>query len=160
MRGLILALSLVSISGCAGSLPRIQPLPAQVEAADTQVLAVTGNLQQLLTMAARVTDTVSRIEDEAARGGVVPVEADAAFDRAMLAYANASQAASDGLVAGGTKTWPQLKALVEPVLARGQALIDTAQSIGAIKTRVMNWLVQLRDLLSAAAGQFLFGGAR
>lgn len=149
----------VTLAGCA-SLPRIQPLPAQVEATDRNVLAVTGNLQQLLTMTARVVDTISRIEDDAARGGVVPVEADAAFDRAMLAYVDASDAASKGLTGGGLKTWPELKALVEPVLARGQALMDAASQLGAIKSRLTSFLTQFRDLLSAAAGEFLFGGAR
>lgn len=156
--GLVLAVSLFSVS-CA-SIPRVQPLPEHVEMADAQVLAVTGNLQQLLTLAAKVVDDVSRIEEAAAKSGAIPPSVDAQFDAAMLAYAAASQRASDALVSGGLKTWPELRALVEPVLARGQALIDMASDIGAIKTRVQAFLIQLRDLLSAAAGEFLVGGAR
>ena len=160
MRRLALVLALVvGLSACA-SLPRIQPLPAEIEAVDAHLTAATGNLQQLLTMSARVANAVSLIEDEAAKGGVVPPAADAAFDRAMVAYADASDAASKGLVSGARKTWPELRALVEPVLARGQALIDAAGQLGAIKGRVTNLLAQLRDLLSAAVGEFMFGGDR
>lgn len=149
----------VVLTGCA-SIPRIQPLPEHVAMADTQVRAVTGNLQQLLTLAAKVVDDVSRIEDAAATSGAIPASVDAQFDAAMLAYVAASERASHALVSGGLTTWPELRALVEPVLARGQALIDAASDIGAIRTRVQAFLVQLRDLLSAAAGEFLMGGAR
>lgn len=155
-----LIVALAFSPGCGASLPRIQPLPAHVEAVDANLTAATGNLQQLLTMAARAVDTVSKIEDEAARGGVIPTDVDAAFDKAMVAYANASDAASKGLTSGTLKTWPQLRALIEPVLAQGQQVIDVATNIGAIKSRVSSFLATLRDVLSAAAGEFLFGGAR
>lgn len=154
------ALSAVLAFGGCAHLPRIPNLPEHVEAADQNLKAATGNLQQLLTMAAQAMDKVSRIEDEAARGGVVPASMDARFDVAMLAYARASQAASDGLVSGTIDSWPKLRALVDPVLARGQALIDMASDIGAIRSRVMDFLTQFRDILSAAAGEFLFGGGR
>lgn len=164
MKGLILALALAVTVGC-GSLPKIPALPDQVPAvADSQVITVAGNLQQLLTMSARVVNTVSLIEDEAARNGAIPAAADAKFDAAMVAYTRASDAASNGLASGALKTWPELKALVEPVLQRGQVLIDTANSLGAIQSRVRGFLLQLRDLLGAAAGEFLagqnFGGGR
>lgn len=149
----------VTLAGCA-SVPRIQPLPAEVAQADQHVTAVTGNLLQLLTMSAAVVNSVSKLEDEAARSGLVPAEVDAQFDAAMVAYADASDAAAKGLASGALKTWPQLRAAVEPVLARGQSLIDTAAQIGAIKTRASSFLTQLRDLLSAAAGEFMFGGGR
>ncbi len=160
LSGIVLALLVgLGSAGCA-SVPRIAPLPAEVAAVDRNLVAAVGNLQQLLTMAAEVADTVSRIEDEAARGGVVPAAADAAFDQAMVAYAKASTAASAGLVSGAATTWPALRGLVEPVLARAQGLIDTAGQIGAIRGRVSGFLAQLRDLLSAAVGEFMFGGAR
>ncbi|MEO8484173.1 MAG: hypothetical protein ABI634_18320 [Acidobacteriota bacterium] len=161
---LVAALSGAMLSGCA-SIPRIAELPVQVEHADRDVKAVTGNLVQLLTMAAQVTNTVSKIEDEASKGGVIPAAADADFDRAMVAYANASDAAANGLVSGATKTWPELRALVQPVLERGQALIDAASKLGAIKSKVHDFLGQLGNVLSAAAGVFLnnlgaFGGGQ
>lgn len=151
----------LALAGCAlGPAPRIAPLPAEVAGADANVLAVAGNLQQLLTMTARVVDAVSRIEDEAARNGVVPASADAAFDRAMLAYVEASLVASKGLVGGATKSWAELKALVQPVLVRGQMLIDTAYQIGAVRTKASAFLGQVRDLLSSAAREFAMGGTR
>lgn len=156
---LVLLVGSVTLAGCA-SLPRIQPLPAEVEHADRDIKAVTGNLLQLLTMSAAVMNTVSKLEDEAARSGLVPTAADAKFDAAMVAYADASDAAVKGLTSGALKTWPQLRSAVEPILARGQTLIDTAAQIGAIKTKATSFLAQLRDLLSAAVGEFMFGGAR
>lgn len=160
MRKLLLALALsATVTGCA-SLPRIAPLPEQVVEADANVQAVTGNLMQLITMAGRAVNSVSIIEDEAAKAGAVPASADAAFDAAMRAYADASDAAAKGLVSGALKTYPELKAAVEPVLQRGQMLIDMASDIGAIKSRASSFLAALRDILSAAAGEFLFGGGR
>lgn len=161
---LAVALGASMLSGCA-SVPRITPLPVEVATADKDVKAVTGNLLQLLTMAAQVTNTVSKIEDDASKGGIVPAAADADFDRAMVAYANASDKAAAGLTSGATKTWPELRALVQPVLDRGQALIDQASKIGAIKTKAHDFLVQLGNVLSAAAGVFLnnlgaFGGGQ
>lgn len=158
MLGVLLAIAVASSLsiGCA-SVPRVQPLPEHVEMADQHVRTVTGNLQQLLTLAARVVDDVSQIEDAAARSGAIPPAVDAQFDAAMRAYVAASQRASDALVSGALTTWPELKSLVEPVLTRGQALIDVAFDIGAIRTRVQAFLFQLRDLLSAAAGEFLMG---
>ncbi len=150
----------LTLAGCAGSLPRIQPLPSQVETADRDIKAVTGNLEQLLTMAARAANTVSKIEDEAARSGVIPTGADASFDQAMLKYVKASTTASNALTSGALTTWPQLKAVVDPVLAQGQALIDTASSLGAIKSKIRGFLEQLGNALSTAVGEYMFGGGR
>lgn len=156
----VLAVTL-ALSGCVKPLPRIPQLPTNVETtADRDIKAVTGNLQQLLTMTSRPALTVSRIEDEAAKGGAIPASADEQFDRAATAFYTALKAASDRLVAGGLETWPELRALVAPVLEHGQRFIDLANSMGAIRSRVQTFLAQLRDTLSAAAGEFAFGGAR
>lgn len=162
---IILAIAAVGI-GCGGSLPSLPNLPtsADLATAEGNVLAATGNLQQLLTLAAELTNTVSKIEDTAARAGAVPPVADAAFDRAMLAYAEASSAATAKLQTGSVKTWPELRALVEPVLARGQALIETARQLGTIRGRLENWLTTLRDTFMEIVGQFIvarnLGGAQ
>lgn len=158
--GVALAIATLASPGCA-SLPRIPQLPAEVEtAADRDIVAVTGNLQQLLTMTSRAALTVSRIEDEAAKGDVIPDSVDAQFDRLATQFYTALKAASDRLVQGGLKSWPELRALVAPVLERGQQLIDFANSIGAIKSKVQGFLGYLRDNLSAIAGELVFGGAR
>lgn len=155
---LAIALSGVTLSGCAGTMPRIQPLPAEVAVADRHVSAVVGNLQQLLTMTSAVADTVSQIEDDASKAGAIPPAADAVFDKAAIAYADASSRASKALVTGGVKTWPELKALVQPVLERGQVLIDTAWNIKALKSKASGFLRALRDGLMELVGQVILAG--
>lgn len=157
---LALLVGLAGAPGCA-SLPRIPQLPAQVETVtDRDLTAVVGNLEQLLTLATRAALSVSRIEDEAARNGVISATADAKFDAAATAFYTAARTASDRLVHAGLSSWPEIRSLVAPVLERGQQLIDLASGIGAIKSKVAGFLAQLRDTLSAAAGELLFGGAR
>lgn len=158
--GVAILVAMLASPGCA-SLPRIPQLPANVETtADRDIVAVTGNLQQLLTMTSRAALTVSRIEDEAAKGQVIPASVDAQFDQLATQFYTALKAASDRLVQGGLKTWPELRAVVAPVLERGQQLVDFAQTIGAIKTKIQGFLGYLRDNLTAIAGEFLFGGAK
>lgn len=155
---LAVTLSALTLSACAGTMPRIQPLPSEVAVADQHVAAVVGNLQQLLTMTAAVADTVSQIEDDASKAGAIPPAADAVFDKAALAYADASARASRALVTGGGKTWPELKALVQPVLERGQVLIDTAWNIKAVKSKAAGFLRALRDGLMELVGQVILAG--
>lgn len=157
LASLVLVVS-IGLGACAGTMPRIEPLPAEVAVADQHVSAVVGNLQQLLTMTAAVSDTVSQIEDEASKAGAIPPAADAMFDRAALAYADASSRASRALVTGGVKTWPELKAIVSPVLERGQVLIDTAWNIRAVKSKAAGFLRALRDGLMELVGQVILAG--
>lgn len=152
------------LSGCATAIPRIAALPDQLDTVDANVKNVTAHLLTDILRADEVVDVVSRIEDAASKGGAVPAKADLVFDAAIRSYADLADKAVDGLKSGAVKTWPELKALVDPVLNAGNTLIATAQSIGAIKSQVTAWLIKLRDVLSAAAGEFLvsrnFGGAR
>lgn len=145
--------------GCS-SIPKIPQLPPVVEAADRHIEAVTGNLVQLLTLTAESVEVLSRIEHEASQRGAVPVQVDAKFDQLILEYAELSEKAVNGLTQGSLKTWPELRTLVEPVLAKGQEILDFAQNIGAIKDGAKALLIKIRDQLSAAAGEFLFGGHR
>lgn len=156
IRTLVCALALLTLSGCA-SLPRIPALPDQVPGIEAHIVTVSGNLQQLLALSSDLVNTVSKIEDAAAQNGAVPAELDAQFDAAMVAYADASDAASRGLNAGIVSSWPQMRALVEPVLIRGQALLDLAQEMGAIRSRVRTFLTQLRDVFMEMVGQFVIG---
>ncbi len=162
-RALALVLALFAF-GCAGTLPKITTLPAQVAATDANVKNAAGNLLTIIVKADAVVDTVSKIEDQASTGGVVPANADAIFDTAIRGYVTAANTAVTAIKNGAVNSWPQLKALVDPVLSSAQRLINVAQDIGAIKSKVKAWLAQLRDGLSTAAGEFLiaknFGGGR
>lgn len=153
----------VLLSGCGDRRVQLPSLPDQVPGIEAHITTVGGNLQQLLGLSSNLINTVSKIEDEAARNGAIPAELDAQFDAAMVAYANASDAASRGLNAGIVSSWPQLRALVEPVLKRGQELLGIAYDMGAIRGRVTTFLRSLRDVFMEMVGQFVvgrnFGGA-
>ena len=110
----------VVASGCAATtLPRIQPLPTEIAAVERDMTAVRGNLLQLLTMTARTAVVLSRLEDEAATSGSIPPAADAAFDKAMVAYADASSRAAKVLSSGAARTYAELVAFMSrsPVVA-------------------------------------------
>lgn len=155
----------VVTAGCGATLPKIPNLPTAVELDKVEggLLAVTGNSLELLTMTADAANTVSKMEDKAAKAGAVPSAADATFDKAMVEYANVSDAARKKLVDGSLKTWPEIRAVLEPVLLKGQAVIDAANSLRGMPSRFKSWVAAMRDTLLEIAGQFLvaknFGGA-
>ena len=122
--------------------------------------AVRGNLLQLLTMTARTAVVLSRLEDEAATSGSIPPAADAAFDKAMVAYADASSRAAKVLSSGAARTYAELKALVDPVLTKGQLLVDTVNAMGSFRAKAKDFLTQFVTGLLNAWGEAQFGGSR
>lgn len=157
---LALVVALLGSPGCAGTLPRIQALPAQIETTDRNLTAVVGNLEQLLALAVEAALPVSRIEDEAAKTGVISASVDAEFDRVATAFYAEAKRVGGALKDARLESWPALRELVQPVLDRAQALIDVAQNIGAIKSQIRGFLAKFRDALSLAVGEYMFGGAR
>ena len=140
-----LALS-VSVVGCGGQAVSIPELPQQIDAVDQDVKAGAAKALGILVSAARLANRISLMEDEAARAGAIPAEADAVFDKGMVAYANASDAAVARIAAGVT-TWAELRAHVEPVLDQVNQLAAMAQQVGVIRSQVGAWLMALRDIV-------------
>jgi hypothetical protein len=142
----ILLCALLLIGGC-GKTPPITSVPAVVAGADQDVKAGAAKALGILISAAKVANQVSLIETEASRTGVVPTAADAAFDKAMVAYTRASDSAA-ARITEGVSSWAQLKALVDPVLIEVNNLISTAQSLGAIRDRLAGLLAALKDVFT------------
>lgn len=146
-RTLALIAALVLMVGCGGRpLPQLPDVPAQVEVVDQDVHAGAAKALGILLAAARLANTISQIEDQAAREGAIPAPVDAGFDRAMVAYANASDVAVSR-IQSGVSTWAELRAHVAPVLDRVEALTALAQQAGVIRDRVGSWLSTLRDIV-------------
>lgn len=160
---LILAL-LLGGSACGGKIEPITTVPAVVAGADQDVKAGAAKALGILISAAKVANRVSIIEDEAARTGVVPQAADAAFDKAMVRYANVSDAAV-ARISQGVSSWAQLKALTDPVLVEVNNLVTAVQSLGATRDRLRDLLDALKDIFTttftpqAAVFQPVPGGA-
>jgi len=147
---MVLALALggsLLLAGCASrELPDLPDVPAQVTAVDQDVRAGAAKALGILSAASRLADRISQIEDQAAREGAIPPAADLAFDRAMVGYANASDATVSRVMAGVT-SWADLKAHLDPVIARVGDLAQLAQQIGVIRDRVGIWLDTLKDIV-------------
>ena len=162
-RLIVAVLVLVSV-GCAGrTVPDLPDLPPVVDGVEQDVYAAGAKALGVLTAAAALVDTISSVEDRAAREGAIPAEADAVFDRAILAYLDASDAAASRILAG-VSTWDELRAHLQPVIDRVNDLARLADQVGVIRSRVGEWLRALRDIvvggLSEGLGGAIFGGAR
>ncbi len=161
-----LLVGLLAVGGCASRLT-IPDLPSveAVEMTEAKVKAATGNSIELLTKLAEVVNAVGKIEHEAATVGAIPANIDKQFDRVIVEYGAYSTNAVRVLKTGAVQTWPEMRALLEPVRAKGQMVIDIVNSIGVVKTKAQELLGRLTNLLGELIGQFLvkehnFGGAR
>lgn len=143
--------------GCGLKIARITPLPAEVAMVDANITTVLANSAELIVKADRFVLPITSMEAESVKRGDISASVDATFDAIVGVYLKAADFAIAQMKAGA-KTWPQLKALVQPVLDAGQRVIDFTNSIGAIKTRAQSWLVAFRDALANLAGEFLMGG--
>lgn len=160
----ILLLSLLAVVGCAGrTVPDLPDLPPVVEGVEQDVYAASAKALGVLTSAARLVDAISRVEDQAARQGLIPANADAVFDSLIVQYADASDAAVSRILAG-VSTWAELRAVVQPVIDRVDALKRYAEQVGVIRQQIGEWIDALRRIvtggLSEAIGAAAFGGTR
>lgn len=160
----ILLLSLLAVVGCAGrTVPDLPDLPPVVDGVEQDVYAAGAKALGVLTSAARLVDAISRVEDQAARQGLIPANADAVFDSLIVQYADASDAAVSRILAG-VSTWAELRAVVQPVIDRVDALKRYAEQVGVIRQQIGEWIDALRRIvtggLSEAIGAAAFGGTR
>lgn len=151
-----------ALAGCGARTPPIAQVPAIVQDADADLKAAAVKALRIVVAADRVADTLSLIEDQASKEGVVPAPADHTFDTLIVAYADASDAAVAKLGAG-IASWDAAKAVLDPVLARANQLVDLVKSMGQAKS----FLGSIVDALKALAvealnawGEYAFGGSR
>lgn len=160
----VLGFSAAFSAACAGrQLPQIPDVPAAVAASDQDVKAGAAKAAGILLSAAKLANTISQIEDQAAREGAIPPAVDQGFDRAMVRYADASDAAMARIQAGVT-SWDQLRSHIDPVIRQVTSLAALAEQAGAIRDRVGSWLTALKDivlgLVTGIGTSTNFGGAR
>lgn len=156
---LILALAIVAapaFTGCRGSAQRIEAVPAVVANADQDVRAAAAKALGILTSTAKFVNGLSKAETAASLEPGFPATADAAFDRAMREYTDASDAAVKRIVAG-VSSWSDLKAILDPVIARANGIAALGDQFSVIRSRFGEWLASLRDAVidlavSAATG--------
>lgn len=161
---LIVAVMVLVSVGCAGrTVPDLPDLPPVVDGVEQDVYAAGAKALGVLTAAARLVDAISRVEDQAARQGLIPANADAVFDSLIVQYADASDAAVSRILAG-VSTWAELRAVVQPVIDRVDALKRYAEQVGVIRQQIGEWIDALRRIvtggLSEAIGAAAFGGTR
>lgn len=140
------------------SLPSATAVESAVGTADQKVNALAGKALGALLAGSKLVNVISQNEDRGAREGVIPPNVDAQFDKLMIAYVNNSDRAVAGIQAG-VKSWEELQALVNPVLADVQRLYDLGNSAQSLRVRLGEWLAALRDGFATALGDQAFGSA-
>lgn len=143
----------LALAGCGKPIAPVTSLPPAVAAAENDAKAGAAKALGVLIAASKVARTLGQIESQAVAEGVVPAAADKTFDSIMVAYANHSDRAAEGIFKG-VQSWDQVKALVDPVLVEVNRLIDFVNSLGALKTRAGEWGRVLKDIVSDALSGF------
>lgn len=142
----------LSLSACGPRVPDIPSVPAAVESgaasAEDVLKASASKGMGILIAASKVANRLSMMEDEAARNNVIPVPADAAFDKAMLAYVAAVTRASSA-IERGVLTWDELRGHLNPVLDAVRALSSLVQSLTGIRDQAVQWGETLREIVTS-----------
>src|SRR5690606_8588833 len=93
---------------CGGGrvVPELPDVPAVVEGVEQDVYAGGVKALTVLTNALELVDTISRVEEREVLAGNIPSEADAVFDRAVVAYLDTQDAAREAILQG-VGTWEE-----------------------------------------------------
>lgn len=156
--GLILSLVMLAGVGCGGTVPQLPDVPAAVEGAEQGVYDGANKALAVLNAALELVDTISLVEDQEARSGNIPPEADVVFDRAIVAYLDAQDTAREAIVQG-VQTWDELRAHLQPVIDRVNDLTLLADQVGVIRSRFKEWIDALaRIVMGSLTGSPVYGG--
>jgi len=144
--------------GCFDKTPPTLPdIPTAVEGADQNVSDGANKALAILNAALELVDTISLVEDQEARNGTIPAEADAVFDRAILAYLDAQDTARESILRG-VHTWDELRAHLQPVIDRVNDLRLLAEQVGVIRDRFTSWFdALLRIVMGSLTGSPVYG---
>lgn len=159
MGSVLLATVLIGSVGCGGKVPPITAVPAAVNAADQNVHAASIKVLGIIEGAGHVADRASQIEQALYVDGVVPDALHQSISAAFRGLATDALKAIDAIEAGTTDTWPALKAQVDPLLARVQALIDTVQQLGDKAGAFRTWVDALKEVVIETLGHLMLQGA-
>lgn len=148
----LIAMLLVCSFGCASLTP--QAPPPQIPHVPAVVATVDGNLKDYLTKSLVILDKTTIAADEASfayleaeKAGVVPPELATAIRAGFRTFA---QQVLDGLaqLKKGVATWEQMRALLQPIVDRLNALIDDVNRFRAMVPRsapasTSNWVTSV-----------------
>jgi hypothetical protein len=147
---LVLALSL---SACGAKVPPIPPTPAQVEQADASVKAGAIKALGILESAGAVANRASRIEEQFYKDGVIPADLHKKIQGYFQQAGLAAVIAINTIEAGAVETWAQLKALVDPVLASVNSLVDLVkEAASSVKSSLGPLVESLVDIVRGLVG--------
>lgn len=143
----------LALAGCGAKVPPIDPLPAATESIGTDVRAFTVHALEITRLAGEVAVDASDIVLQFKNRGAIPVVVEAQIDKAFRAFSAKMRDAIDALERGGVASWAALKAVLDPVLADLQTVIDSVKNAGPnIWQKVGHGLLTALSLLLAATG--------
>lgn len=157
--GLLLAgaIGLTGLAGCGKSTPiTLPPAPVALDQATDQVHAAAIKALGILHAAGVLVDKASTLEADLARPtngvAIVPAALHAKFRTGFRTIATQALAAIDRIEQGVVTDWPTLRALIEPILATVQQLVELVRQVGDQAGRRNLWAVisGLADLVSVA----------
>jgi hypothetical protein len=150
-RYLAVVLSLALFVGACGKNPPQLPasVPAAIVVTDANInQAVVGSLR-VMKAAGEVLETASKMESDSFVSGGVPADVHAKLRAGFQAAAKVSLSAIDKLESGAVKTWPELKAEIDKVLA---AINPLAQAVfeagGGVRDRILAYIRLVSESVS------------
>lgn len=148
---LVLLFVSLAVAGCGAKVPPVQPLPAATAVVEQDVRAFAVHALQIMDLAATVANDASRIEIDFRDRGLVPAGVQSRIDTGFRAFTAKMRVAKDAITSGAVRTWPDIKAQLDPVLADLQSIIDATKAAGpSVWQRVGKGLVTALQLLLAA----------
>lgn len=140
MRTLSLVLCLsaaLTFWACGAKVPPVQPLPAASPVIEADVKAFSVHGLRLVNLIIDIADEASRIEVTFRDAGVVPAAAQTRIDAGFRAFTAKMRPVVTAIETGAIKSWPELKAKLDPVLVDLQSIIDAVKGAGPnVWTRV------------------------
>lgn len=134
--------------GCGGRLATIPAVPEIVPNVEQDVRAGAIKALGILEASGVVAEKASAVVSEAAASGAVPASAQGPIRAGFRALADTADAAISTIETGAVTDWAELRALIDPVLANVQRLIDTVQTLGPdVKDRVIAFLQAAYDII-------------
>jgi len=144
---------LASVSvGCGGKLASVPPLPAVVEKVDQDVKAGAVKALGILGASGQVLDRISAIEAELFASGSIPPAVHAQITSALNRVASAGLTAIGKIESGAVVQWADLKAVVDPVVASINPLVELLKTAGpTARERLLVWSQVALELVQKIA---------
>lgn len=158
----VLLATVVSLPACGKPLPKLPTTPIAVAVTSADNAVREGGLTALgyLKATGKVAVRAQRMEIGLANDGLVPAALHQQIQTGFRDMATFVLAAITQIEKGVVTTWASMRALIDPALAKVQALIDVIDRAGAGLARVKEFVLSIWDMLTdagkpSAAGIFV-----